>query len=429
MAYRGLLFYGDTELINSRRTVAHILNGVRPLSLEVRHDDSWPHTARLLSHAPYVMPDEAPWHIPGDPDSLEFAGVWPMSVDGLDTSTLSREIVEGLGDGATTGVTRFGSKQITVTALLVASSAAGAEFGLRWLTERLADISDVGTGTSLRFLSAAPELDPDLTGVATRAAMAGRWRTLYQVVTTSPPTVTGRFGFTRGQDTQASAFAVSWTMTALIPHVFQDPVQQIIGLSIAGVPVATPTWTIAADGVCESGCTSDGNTMLVDPLAVPVATVVRELTAVGAAAGICVPLESKRMSAAISADSGRLVRPDVVRISVSTGATAVRGLRLQIVANPTGGSLEAAEACGALSEIGISYIPANASLTLDGATGTAWCDTASGRLDALSVVRGGNGAPWQPPVLDEGIGYGVLLDAPATVTDLTVDLWTIARES
>ncbi|AUM16443.1 MULTISPECIES: hypothetical protein [Rhodococcus] len=428
MAYRGLLFYGDTELINSRRTVAHILNGVRPLSLEVRHDDSWPHTARLLAHAPYVMPDEAPWHTPGDPDSLEFAGVWPMSVDGLDTSTLSREIVEGLGDGATTGVTRFGSKQITITALLVASSAAGAEFGLRWLTERLADASDVGAGTSLRFLSAAPELDPDLTGVATRAAMAGRWRTLYQVVTTAPPTVTGRFGFTRGQDTQASVFAVSWTMTALIPHVFHDPVVAIADSSLTGISTSTPTWTVAVDGECDGGCTDTGAAVLVDPEAAAAARVVRELTTVGSS-GVCVPLESKRIAQAVPADPGRAARPDVVRVAVTTGAQVARGLRLQIVPGTGIEAWELAERCGALTEIGISYIPAGSTLTLDGATGTAWCDTPEGRMDAAAVVRGSGGAPWRFPLLDDIGSYGVLLDTPASLTELTVDAWTIARES
>ncbi|MGW4578270.1 hypothetical protein ACWELP_06205 [Rhodococcus aetherivorans] len=416
--FRGLLFFDGVEVANTARTVAHIRNGICPPSLSLRNESQvWPHTARMLGVAPFALPTTAPWHDPTDPASLEFAGVMVLSIDGLETSTRTTEVIEGVGDGASFGLDRHTSREVTATALLVAATSAGAAYGLRWLTNTLA----AGSAT-LRFLDDAPTLPESYTEGQTQAAMAPRWRSVHQVTCTTPPTIDSRFG--RSEDVQASVLAVRWTWTAGAPHLWHDPVTVLTGLTLAGQSVQHPVWQIAVDGQCDTGCTDPASSVLRDPLAPVVDRIVPPSTA--GIAATCTPLEFVRAAATITAKPSRMATPESTIVTLSTGASAVRNLRVQWIRNPVG-PVASSDACGALAESAVMYLPASSTLTLHGPTGTAWCDTPTGRLDALAVVRGRAGGPWVPLVLDTADPYALIVDGtPSTV--VSIDVATAVRD-
>lgn len=416
--FRGLLFVDGVEVTNNARTVAHIRNGIRPPSMTMRNEDRvWPHTARLLGVAPFELPTTAPWYDPADSASLEFAGALVLAVDGLETSTRITEVIDGVGDGASFGLDRHAAREITVSALVVAATSAGATYGLRWLTNTLA----AGPAT-LRFLDDAPSLPPSYTEGQTQAAMAGRWRSVHQVVCTTPPTIDTRFG--RSEDVQASVFAVRWTWTAGAPHLWHDPVPIVSDLTLDGLSVQHPAWQIAVEGACDSGCSDDGVTVLRDPL-LPVVDRIVPSSTVGIAA-TCTPLEFLRAATVIAGKPSRLSTPESTIVTVTTAGAAVRNLRMQWVRDPLGPPAES-DTCGAVAEMAVMYLPATSTLTLHGPTGLAWCETPSGRLDALAVVRGRAGGPWMPMLLDSAEPYALIIDGDPT-TSVSIDVATAVRD-
>ena len=110
----------------------------------------------------YTTPtlDKPEWYDPDDPDTWEFAGLYPLKIVGLDDDTRSATVVESAHDGGSVLLPRRATREINVTGLLVAKTGASLEAGMRWLRKTL-DGSGCGqdpgcTGDSLCFFSACP---------------------------------------------------------------------------------------------------------------------------------------------------------------------------------------------------------------------------------------------------------------------------------
>lgn len=151
MAYDGYVEYNGSELINLSRT-AQLAETLGVDSVRLRKASlAWIQTDR--SGSGYNSVANAPWYDSGYPASAEFAGIIPVSVDGLDTSTLESSATEYTTDGGHSGKPRNTTLSVVFDVIIVALTERGAEFGLRWLNRRLRDSGAqvFGTGANLRY--------------------------------------------------------------------------------------------------------------------------------------------------------------------------------------------------------------------------------------------------------------------------------------
>lgn len=214
----------------------------------VPYDDSWPDLRRWLQQDEAVPPyriSDAPWHDPLNPQTGEFAGVWIMSVEGLDSTPVDREVAELLGSGGYAGVHRDASRPVAFSALIVACTNAGARFGLSWLSTALRSTRVPGGGT-LSFLGAHPG--------DTSAFPAELRRDLHGVVLTGAPVVSETSGHGGGsRHRQASVLRVEWEMTATNPHIYRP--HTTAGLSLPTTTTEPIEWVHQAD--CEAADSCD----------------------------------------------------------------------------------------------------------------------------------------------------------------------------
>lgn len=436
MTYRGLLTLGGVEIANSHRAMTYIDAGVCPSGLTVTFDDTWKHTARYLGHQDYRLPklDRPPWFDANDRDSDDFAGVWPMQVEGLDTATLERDVMQGLGDGGTFGPPRFATRTIKVTALLVGANSVGVDYGLRWLTSVLRGDRCKGdfAGQRLDYLSTAPDIPDDYSTAAFEQCVASYRRSLYEVVCTSAPTVAERFGVDESASApHACAYRVEFELTAGVPWAYRPTGLLLSNVAFDKGVAPTPIYfTIATGGVCAANeCAT--TTVLTDPLAPPAAQLIRPVAPTTNAE--CEPLESYRVTATIPASAVPDFHDVVGSLTVRAGNQDERQLRVRWVRKPAGVTdVEELLRCYTVSEANVRYVPAGGSVTLDGITARPYAMLGNGtRLDAAPVVSGRDGGPWSPPVLSCGSDdYMVVVDAPGTVSAaLRIDADGAVRES
>lgn len=123
---------GGTELANDLRTTQYIKAACLPL---------WniPLDCECESYdtGPYGEPttDPAPWYSATDTRSAEFMGLLLDNIRLLDA--YSRQVTPRGTTGAALGPLRLGSRVVTASGLLVASSCEGMSYGERWVSEVL----------------------------------------------------------------------------------------------------------------------------------------------------------------------------------------------------------------------------------------------------------------------------------------------------
>lgn len=165
MAYDGFLRYGGTEVANLERLAAYIENGLAPAGsrIDVTPCEDLSEVIYSPGWRPYRTPiqDEPPWYDGDDPDTWDFAGVFPLEVTGLDDTTRTVEVTQTLrGDGLPGRVQRT-PQTIAVTALLVGRTTESAQAGLAWLRRALhgscdADEQPCGPAATLEVFTVCP---------------------------------------------------------------------------------------------------------------------------------------------------------------------------------------------------------------------------------------------------------------------------------
>lgn len=163
MAWDGWYQFDGSEVINVARTEQYArnlgLSWLRPQfknrALGYMLGDGMRYRTPLL--------DDAPWVDPDIPESTDFIGLYPLSVDGVESSTRSATITENIGNGGTVRGVRFGTKAIVFAGAVCASSEEGAEYGFRWLKQVLNGTPCGGDldcgGSDLCYLSSSPDME------------------------------------------------------------------------------------------------------------------------------------------------------------------------------------------------------------------------------------------------------------------------------
>lgn len=429
MAHRGWFQLGDTELVNTVRTVAYARAGVLNASARVVTDDSWPMLPRWLGREEYYRrpeaDDDCPWRDRSESASAEFAGVWPMSVEGLDTTPADREVVESAVVGGGFGVLRTPPRSVTVEALLIGSTPAGLRYGLEWLSGVLRGTGEVDR--QLLFLDSTPPFDARATAEQIRRLADAHVRMLANVALTEPVKIEETFSPWVADGHGATVARVSFELTAGIPWMWRLPTPLVEGLQPwRGEPEVARFEHAGVDGVCPGTCVED-LPILVDPTSQPLSLLPRPLTPAAHAA--CEPLESRSLRWVL--EPGRVPRwaETLPTVTIHTGAREERSIRLQWAqGNITRPGRDFA--CASVGEAMVGYLPAESTCTLDAVTGEATVVTKDGqRLDATPVVTGRWGGPWRAPVLEGSSPYTLLIDTEEAVDrGVRIDIDAVVRQ-
>jgi hypothetical protein len=384
--YRGWFNLGEMELANASRVVDHLAvpdDGSSPLcgcNLHVGYDDTWPELKLLMTGSadPYVI-TEAPWYDAAIPESGEFAGVWVMDVKGLDALPVQRELSENLCAGGVASTHRDAARPITFTALIVACSNAGAEFGLDWLACVLRQATVRG-GVPMTFLGSHPSgtagaLDP---------------RMMNSVVLTSSATVmetSGRGGSSRHR--QSSVYRVEFTLTAGDPYVYASPTDEIVSWdSTTTEPI---TWVHAPN--CNSPADCDLPVMFSTGCEPPQITVVP--AAPVPTCGGCVPVcEVERRVALLDVGKSRCAE---TAVTVTVRNNGAEPLTVNLHWRQCGTSTF----CDEQHHLQIAGLPANSAAVADSVSARPFAYNSGGqRVRQVGVVGTPSGAPWTPLLID-----------------------------
>lgn len=247
MAYDGYFKFGDIEIVNLSRT-AQLAASMRIPSVWVRPADvAWIQTA--LGGAGYGNVANAPWYDAQFPASAEFAGVIPLSVQGLDDSTLEASTTEFVGDGGQSGSTRNGTLSIVWNVTLVGSTDRGVEFGRRWLANVLRGPAVLGRcgGTDLTYFR-YPRNDAPM--VHRRAVSTTRGMSI-----------------TRKRSAECSVlWTTTFTMTADDPYEYGENIAKITELGPAAGATGPGVQTSGTLTAVQVNCPVYDYTPVYDPL-------------------------------------------------------------------------------------------------------------------------------------------------------------------
>src|SRR5699024_7214013 len=206
----------------------------------------------------------------------------------------------------------------------------------------------------------------------------------------------------------ACAARIEFEMTAAVPWIWQFPVPVI-----DQEPLHTGTYSVVQferqddEGVCPTACAAPEEA-IVDPRSTGLTVLPRPITP--AAALGCTPIESRRTTITLPDDTVPAFSEMVPTVRIHSGTTEERSIRVQWVEGPD------RDECETVGEVMVGYLPAGATITLDGVTGLATVDTPTAEgLDGTPVVTGRMGGPWRAPDLRCGRAYTVIIDTEATV--------------
>ena len=238
MSYDGWFEYDGFELVNLSRT-AQLSESLGITSVWTTPDSvGWVQDA--LAGTGYDDIENAPWYVDDLPASAEFAGVLPLSVEGLKNSSLESTPIEYVTDGGHSGKPRNATLPLVWSVALVASTDRGAEYGLRWLNHRLRNTGPhtFCSGATLRYF---------------RSEGAGS-----EVVHRRDVRLTRGSSVTRkAADDCQSIWFVTFTMTAADPYEYGA--ERFVLTGMGASTWAGPSWTPTAP-VSSAGKQSMVNT-------------------------------------------------------------------------------------------------------------------------------------------------------------------------
>jgi len=252
MAYDGWIKFNDIELVNLSRTaqLAEVL-GIDALWTDPE-SVQWIQDA--LGGVDYDVVSEAPWYDPEYPASAEFAGIVPLSIAGLDDSTLEARTIEYITNGGSSSKARNATLTLPANVSVVASTNRGADYGKRWLDRmlRAGGAQTFCSGSELRYFQFKQGDGEPVPPQAHR-----------RDVTLSKGTTV-----TRKRDTYCSAtWLVTYTWTANDPFEYGDPEVQFLNLG-SGAVSAPPGFVIdeGAQSMVEVDCPAYDYSPIYDPL-------------------------------------------------------------------------------------------------------------------------------------------------------------------
>lgn len=345
----------------------------------IDYDDSWPGMRAYLADPPYVLTD-APWYDPGIPQSRELMGFWVTSTEGFGPPVVQRQIVDAIGPGGVTSAHRDQYRSLTVEFTIVATTNAGAEYGISWLDCQLAAAKE-WDGTTLEFLAAHPQ------GSAVNPAWLRR---IYnRVVLTREIRVSSRKQPVE-PNSQARIMVADFELGVLDPYTYGPASTELIAWeTIEAEPIE---WAHPPDCESPDACTS--MPILASVTCVPSIIDVRPVTPPVCTG--CIPVcEVETRVAPLPAAAGVLCRDQAVSVTITAGAGPVSA---NFWLRPCGNDA----LCDRTGFLTVAGLPAGGTVVADSVVGRAYAIVDGARVDQRSIVATPAGAPWSPVVVDHG---------------------------
>jgi hypothetical protein len=132
----GWLTFAGVEIASGPRTSAY----VNSLGLGWFQPQDVCHNLEVWLGQSYSTPegDGAPWIDPARPETKDFAGFFPLEVEGGTGSTLSRTVTPRLDDGGIVGAAKHGPRTLVVRGVLLGKTMEAVASGGSWLNSVLA---------------------------------------------------------------------------------------------------------------------------------------------------------------------------------------------------------------------------------------------------------------------------------------------------
>lgn len=235
--YNGWFCLGGMEIINNTRAIDYARTAECPVT--------WFREGRCLGindrleQEPYSFAtiDQAPWwdSLAGTSESVgfyrpprEFLGVYCLSVQGLDDSTIEAPLTERVVSGGVIGRQRDAARRVRFRVILSATSERGLQYGRAWLENALREsICSTHNGscgtTDLTFMTMCPPpYEDDGGGFGMYlAAMELETRRLHGVKCVSGPLVEQELKSKRGD---AYGLIMEFTLAAESPRIYGMPI-------------------------------------------------------------------------------------------------------------------------------------------------------------------------------------------------------------
>lgn len=396
---------GGQEIVNSQRTIAYIKNFGFPLTVD---EDCWcPNIQELLDcegTAPvtgYHFPsqDQAPWYDPAIPESGDFLGFLMTEFEGLG-STYTRPAFESLSGGALLGRLRPQARILHWTGFLIGRTCCAAEYGIRWLTARLADAGgcDGCEGSDLDILLCCPEVTGGTEPTNVRCGPLNTpslgimekkdaFRTFYNVGLIGGPERTGnerQIGCGHCDQEPGCLIEAEFSIICGNPFMHKDPVQVCSeNFPACGVcpgdadtgfwqkinTTAYPASTTDAEG-CSNllECLTEPEDCINDPNC--------PLPALPTIPGFedpcgCTPYNTTEICCEVSNDIYGQFFEGVPQIKIFSGNEDLHNVSVKFYENPqerTCDDTDMFDICNLCDEVTIRFIPKFSTLTLDGLT-------------------------------------------------------------
>lgn len=415
---------GAIELVNVARTTAYMQHGLAPATF-VNIENCGCDTVGLDGPEAYTLPaaDLAPWYDPAVPESALFAGIIPQSVEGLDSNPVDREVTRLIGGGGQLGPLTFTEKTVEFRVELIGASCCAVAYGLQWLTAALIRRCSPATcdESDLVWMAACPNsadgCAPDIDEVRSMR------RILTRVGLTKGPTVVERRGEGCGCGCNAT-IVVEFTLVAGNPRVFSETTEVLgwTNLVIPGDNCDDLHWICGPPEVCP------GDLAIFDPACAVLPPPPAPLVTIGC---FCEPVAVYRHMIDLEDYPPELWGASTISARVRTGDRPLRNVALRLFARDGADCGDDYPACDVLSSLGISYVPPNSTLTVDGVRRRAFITLGDGsRHTATRFVFATSGSVFEWLDMACGGSYCLSIEADAfnTHNGAQVSVTTTARE-
>lgn len=428
MASEGWLCLGGVDLWSCHRSATYAANGFRPHGVEIKPCgccgtmEQW---AAAMDDLPYTNPtdDDAPWYSTSEPDSGDFGGFLVTSVDGLGPGPITRNLIaRANGRGSIIGTARQSAPVVTVTGLLFGKTCCSVDYGLRWMRNALQGSCDSDCdGDTLAFLDCCPDFDACSTAdpvVTPFDCLTPHLRYLEGVQLIQSPEIVQRYGACCGSCEGTAYMQIRFQLAAASPCVYRDPVSIVTDQPLdAEEPGACDiTWVLVADGeACpdDSECV-EASDCLGDPDCNPVPAPPSAPSPENPC--ICTPYNTRRGCATIPAGSIPEYTEGMPSVTIKSGSTAMRQVRIRFWLNNLGLPVDELDPCSSCGEVTLSRIPADSVFTFDSKTrkSTITCP-GSAPTDATPLMgsEGGSLPVEYPQIQCADSTYTVCVEADA----------------
>lgn len=400
----GSLYYNDLEIINVSRTYTYIKNMLPEIEVKVPvySDAIFYGTGSTFSRPSF---DEPPWKYAQSKNWNEFLGIIPTSISGLGDSQTTVAVTEMKGDGASLGARRNESREIRIRAAMVATTAAGLEYGIDWLSHEISGGYCTSWESPWHGGGLVYQRYPESGSYENLMKVRNEAKALYDVKTLQGVRVLEKLPFQT-----AHIREVEFILVAGNPFTYLEK-------PFASLSLSMPTGEWANEQKCDFELEAY-EALITDPAAPVVVRPPRPSTP----NEIDMPNRWRQHQSQIMTYQMRVAGQAVYRTVLSNVNRDIRNLRIRFISMQDAG-YGTARACDAEGEFLITYLPQWSRLIFDGRTRQIMIQPPGGELvPAGNLVVGSYGRPAKWAETDCQAAMVVRVEHPTNISDLRVDV-------